>query len=177
MKSIFKDNRGVAFIYTLMCFMVFLLFISVAVDVGHVLMAKIKAKHSLNLALRAAANEIDMDRLADPVNPVLYIKEPEARANFDRLLQKNLKLDAGFNPDTGSIAEDRVTVEAFQVFNTVPNQFTYGSYTENINDVCVSAVIKVPIKLSGFAKVSADIPEDFDLYVQATVKPQLIPQT
>jgi len=175
-KNILNDNRGVAFIYTLMCFMVFLLFISVAVDVGHVLMAKIKAKHALNLALRAAANEIDMDRLADPENPVLYIKEPEARAKFDRILQKNLKLDAGFNPEAGSIADKQVTVEAYQVFNSL-GQFRYGSYTENINDVCVSSVIKVPIKLSGFAKVSADIPEDFDLYVQATVKPQLIPQS
>lgn len=175
MKNIFKDNRGVAFIYTLMCFMVFLLFISVAVDIGHVLMAKIKAKHALNLALRAAANEIDQNLLADPVKPMLRIKEPEARAKFDQILQKNLKLNAGFNPNTGSIAKDRVTVEAYRVFNTVPSQFTYGSYTENMNDVCVSAVIKVPIKLSGFAKVSADIPEDFNLYVQATVKPQLIP--
>lgn len=176
MKDILNDNRGIAFVYTLVCFMVFLLFISVAVDVGHVFMAKIKAKHALNLALRSATTQIDLERLADPENPVLYIKETESKENFDRILQKNLKLDSGFNPLTGSIANKRVAVEAYQVFNS-PGQFTYGSYSESINDVCISSVIKVPIRLSGFAKVSANIPEDFDLYVQATVKPQLIPQT
>lgn len=176
MKNIFNDNRGVAFIFTLLCFMVFLLFISVAVDVGHVFMAKIKAKHALNLALRSATTQLDMDLLSDPENPVLYIKEPEARANFDRILQKNLKLDSGFNPLPDSIANNKVIVEAYQVFNT-PGQFTYGSYTEDINEVSISSVIKVPIKLSGFAKVSADIPEEFDLFVHATVKPQLIPQS
>lgn len=177
--TLLRDHRGVAFLYVLLMLMVFLLFISVAVDVGQILAVKIKAKHSLNLSLRAAADQLDMEKLADPINPVLYILEVEAKAKFDDILQKNLKLDAGFNPSAGSVAKDTVSVD-FEVFNS-PGNYSYVDsnglgYSEFIDEVAVTGSIEVPIKLSGFAKVSADIPEDFLVLVHATVKPQLMKQ-
>ncbi|WP_031516943.1 TadE/TadG family type IV pilus assembly protein [Desulfofalx alkaliphila] len=179
MKSIsdfLKNQQGYAYLMTLIAFPCILMLAAMAIDIGHVAAAKMKAQNSINLALRAACQELDEEALQDPIEPQLVILPNEARLKFNEVLQKNLNLDAYNNPMAGSFAAGKVIVNDFKVFNTVPDTYTYGSYTEHIDRVCISAVITVPIKLTGFARISEDIPTDFDLVLHSTVGPEFIPQ-
>jgi hypothetical protein len=171
------NNRGSASIFVLVS-CVFLLFVFFLVfDIARLYAIKISARHGLNLALRAAAAEIDMDALADPDNPKLRIMPDQAEASFYRILRANLRLDEDNAPLMGSIADGSVEVCFFRVVNEedIPFAYTYDGYSEVISKVAVTAIIKVPVKMGSFAR-AAGASEYSYLYVHSTVGPELVPQ-
>uniref|UniRef100_A0A7C1FFM7 Uncharacterized protein n=1 Tax=Ammonifex degensii TaxID=42838 RepID=A0A7C1FFM7_9THEO len=145
-------------------------------DVARLYAVKVSARHALNLALRAASNQLDMEALADPENPRLVIKEADAEAAFYQVLQANLRLDSSNTPLAGSIADGPVEVCYFRVVNAPPYTYSFGSHQETVDRVGVTGIIRVPVKLSAFARAAAEVPEYVGLYVHSTVVPEVLPR-
>lgn len=183
-----KNNRGSATIFVFVSCLVIFIMLAMVVDIARLYAVKVSVRHGLNLALRAAADQLDPDKLADADNPQLVILPFEAEIAFYDVLQRNLRLDSANNPLAGSIADHIVEVCYFRVVNgtpsgqgsiyeeLLPHEYTYGGYTERIEKVSVSAIIKVPVKLSGLARVAVEMPTYTDLYVHSTVGPQVLPK-
>lgn len=178
---ILKDQKGSASIVTLIYGFFFFALFALVADIGLLYNAKTVVRHSLNLALKSAAEQIDTTYLQDPVNPRIVIKQSEAQAKFNQALQTNLRLNSTFNPAAGSIISGPAEVVFFRVVNSSEIPYTYnynyprGTYSETIIRPSVVAIIKVPIKLSGFMRVAQPSAETTSyMYVHGTVSPRLI---
>lgn len=147
-------------------------------DIGYLFCTKIAVKHKLNLALRGAAAEIDMEALQDPENPQLIIDETRAYQKFSEILRANLRLDSSYRPLAGSIVDGPVTIEYFRVVNPeeVPFTYSYNGYVETVGQTGVVGIISFPIKNGFFARMAGQ-PELSVMYVHATAGPELIAQS
>ena len=162
---------------TLVVSIAVLMVFAVVWDIAAMYAVKVAGRHALNMALRAAVAQIDVTALQDPVNPRIVINETDARREFDRILQINLRLDSGNNPVAGSIADGPVEVVYFKVVNSsqVPFSYSYGDYSETITRPGATAIIKIPVRLSGFARIMNPSSSNMEyLYVHSTVIPQII---
>ena len=176
-----KDKRGSASITVLVyAFAMFALFAMVA-DVFWLYNAKIYVRHSLNLALKAACTQIDTTVLQDPNNPRIVIKPTEAQQSFYNTLRTNLRTDSLNNPQASSIISGPFEVVYFKVVNSneVPfiysYTYPYGVYTETITEPGATAIIKVPIKLTGFMRVAVPSASTTSyIYIHSTVSPKII---
>ncbi|MGI5922114.1 MAG: hypothetical protein ACOX6I_10305 [Syntrophomonadaceae bacterium] len=166
-----RGSISIAAIILCMCLFVIM---ALTADIARLYAVKVQARHSLNLALRAACSQLDMDALADPDNPRTVIIEPDAEEKFYKVLRENLRLDNNNNPGSASVADKQVEVCDFRVINTssLPFTYTYNGYTETINKVSCSAIIKVPVKLSSFARFVSGMPEYAELMLHSTVGPE-----
>lgn len=160
---------------TLAVMIVIFMLVAMATDISHMYAIKIKARHSLNLALRAASSQVDMESLTDAENPRLEIMPHEAQYKFNHILQTNLALDTNNQPYSNSPVDGKVDVCFFLVVNDPPYTYSYNEYSEMIDRVSVTGIIKVPIKMSSFARFVIGIPEYQTMYVHSTVGPEILP--
>lgn len=161
-------------------------------DIAKLYSVKVSARQGLNLALRGAADQLCPDRLGNFDDPRAVILPSEAEQVFVDLLKENLRLDENLNPSAGSIADGRVEVEFFCIVNSEPSgedhpaervmpySYTYSyegeSFTEQIDQVSATGIIRVPVELSSLANVVGGLPKTVDIYVHSTAGPQLISQ-
>lgn len=169
-----RDERGSSSIALSIYLLAFMAVFALVSDVARVYAVKIYARHALNIALRAAASQLDLNQLADPQAPRIYIIPQQARQEFDAVLQENLKIDRWGNPLRGSIADGPVEVAYFQAVNSVPFTYTYGAYAETVAKPSVVGIIRVPVKLGIFAKAAASVPDEIVLNVHSTVGPEVV---
>lgn len=169
-----RNQRGSVSILALFIIMVLLVLLAYVTDVARLQAIKIHSRHSLNLALRAASAQIDMEAYTDAENPRLVIVGDDAQDVFYRVLRENLILDTNNEPYAGSVADGRVEVCYFRVIQAddIPYSYSYGDYSETINRVSCTGIIKVPIRLSPFARFSTGMPEYTYQYVHSTVGPE-----
>lgn len=164
------------FLVAFFLFIIFLLFLALASDIAYLMAIKIEGRHSLNLALRAAAQKIDMEAFADAENPRLVIDESDASEAFLRVLRQNLRLDSSLNPLPGSPAEDRVEICYFQIVQEedVPHNYSYHGRSETMRQPGCVGIIKIPIRLSPFARFTTGLGEYTDIYIHSSVVPEMI---
>lgn len=183
MRFIARNIRGSASIFVLVSCIVLLIVSALVFDVARLYAVKVNVRHGLNLALRAAVAQLDMDALADPHDPRLVINPAQAEEKFYQVLQTNLKLDTNNVPLPGSIADGPVEVCFFKVVNQeelpFERSFSYhfGEYQVRVEKVGATAIIKVPVKLGSFARAAVEAPELTDVYVHSTVVPEVVPQS
>ncbi|WP_062285675.1 hypothetical protein [Neomoorella mulderi] len=173
-----RDNKGSAAILSLFFSLVAIVMIALVMDVGYLLAVKISARHALNIALKAAAAQIDRAALADAENSRVVILEQEAKKAFYTCLRENLRLDGNNNPLSGSMADGTVGVEYFHVANDVPFSYQYGDFRETITRPAVTAIISFPVKIGPWIRVvRPDYREVTTIYVHSTVAPRVIRKT
>lgn len=171
-----EAERGSASVFVLVSCVALFVVAALVADVARLYAVKVSARHALNLSLRAAADRLDPEALADPESPRLVILPAEAESAFYQLLRANLRLDQDNAPVEGSVADGPVEVCLFQVVNSPPYEYSFGSYVETVDRVGVTAIVRVPVRLSAFARVAVEAPEFVDVYVHSTVVPELVPQ-
>lgn len=170
-----KGDRGSAAILTLFFTLVVLALAALVLDIGYLFAVKINARHALNLALKAAAAQVDMAALSDAESPRVVILAQEAGEAFHSCLRENLRLDDGDNPLPGSIADGPVRVEYFRVVNEVPFTYRYGDFSETIVRPSVTAVISFPVRIGPWIRaVRPDYGETVTVYVHSTVAPRVV---
>ena len=151
---------------------------SLALDVGRFYAVKVGARHAVNLALRSASAQIDLNLLRDPLNPQVRILPAEAENAFRQYLRENLRLDDNYNPLPGSPVDGQVRVEYFRVVNDVPfaYQFAYegGTYQETITAPSVTAVVSFPVKVWWMRAVRPETRGTVTMYVHSTVAPRVV---
>ncbi|MGI9951344.1 hypothetical protein V3F56_03195 [Moorellaceae bacterium AZ2] len=169
-------RKGYMSLLTLFYTIIGLALMGMVYDMGHLLAAKLVVRHGLNLALRAAAAQIDMDALADAENPRLVIQPVPAEQAFYAYLRENLKLDPDNYPLPGSPCEGPVSVDDFLVVNEAPYVYQFGDYEEVIDGPGVTAVVSFPVKLGPwFRALKPDTGGEVVVYVHSTVAPKLVP--
>lgn len=170
----FKNQKGSPAVTLLFYLILFMPLLSLTVDLGLTQAIKVKAKHDLNLACRAASNQIDLDALADAENPSVFILVEDAWTAYNMILQANLKLDSSNNPLNGSIASGTVKTLYFKVLNQedLPFLYSYGDFTEEITRPSVTAIVTFPVKTSPLLKVATGL-EFINITVHSTVGPEL----
>lgn len=77
-----------------------------------------QSKQSINRAVHAAAQQLDMDKLSQGI---FSIDEASAKRVAWTYLQQNLNLDQGLNPLPGSILAKSAEIVRFQVINEGEN--------------------------------------------------------
>jgi len=162
-------------IMTLAVMIIIFLFLALATDVTHLYATKIKTRHSLNLALRAASSQISADALTDAYNPRVEIMPDDAQSVFNSTLRQNLSLDINNQPYSNSPVDGPVKVCYFKVVNPfdVPYTYNYNGYSETIDKVSVTGIISFPVKMSSFACFVSGVPEYQTMYVHSTVGPEI----
>lgn len=172
-----NNQNGNIFILMLFSLIVFLPLLSMAFDVGRVKTIKVIARHDLNLACRAASNQVDQAALADANNPHVVILSGSARTAYDQILQSNMHLDTSNNPVSGSPSNGPVNTVSFVVLNSpdLPYTNTFQGETETVTRPSVTATICFQVKLSGITGYATGM-DHINLYVHSTVGPELSPQ-
>lgn len=162
------QSKGSVALFVLVGMALLFLIYGLTADVARLYAVKVQARQALNLALRAANTQIDMDALADPEGPRIVIQEGSATNKFYENLQQNMRLDANMNPVSGSIADGHVNVLHFQVVNNPPETYSFGSLTETLDKVGSTAIIEVPVRLSGLSRAMGQ-PDTVNIRVHSTV--------
>lgn len=163
---------------TLAVMIIIFIFLALATDVTHLYATKIKARHSLNLALRAASSQISGDALTDAHNPRVEIIPDDARNAFNSTLRQNLSLDLNNHPYSNSPIDGAVNICYFKVVNTseIPYTYNYNGYSETIDKVSVTGIMSFPVKMSSFARFVSGVSEYEMMYVHSTVGPEMTPR-
>lgn len=174
MRTFIRSEKGSSALSLLIFLLAFLAVFALVSDLARVYAAKISVRHALNLSLRAASGQLDQGRLADPEIPRVYILPSQARLVFGAALRENLRLDQGYNPQDGSVAEGPVEVSYFQVVNDVPFTYSWGAYSETVTRPGVVGIIRVPVALGLFARAATGAPGKLELTVHSTVGPEVI---
>ena len=173
-----KREAGYGFVLALLFLPVALVLFSLALDLGRFYAVKVGARHALNLALRSASAQLDMEALRDPQNSRVRILPVEAENAFRQVLRENLKLDGNDCPLPGSPVDGRVRVEYFRAVNDVPftYQFAYegGVYRETITVPSVTAIISFPVKVWWMRAVRPETQGVVTMYVHSTVAPRVV---
>uniref|UniRef100_UPI00054FCBC6 hypothetical protein n=1 Tax=Desulfovirgula thermocuniculi TaxID=348842 RepID=UPI00054FCBC6 len=136
--------------------------LSMAWDVGRLYAAKVASRHALNLAVRAAAAEIDPDALADPSGSRMVVVPARARASFDEVLGAN------YTPMRGRLVDGDYRVVFFYVVNypddakrvgSLPAPFSYytGDRTVTLAQPGVAAKIAAPVGLGPFGRLATGL--------------------
>lgn len=151
---------------------------SLVMDIGRFYAVKVGARHAVNLSLRSASAQIDLNLLRDPLNPQVRILPAEAENAFRQYLRENLKLDENCNPLPGSPVDGQVRVEYFRAVNDVPYtyQFAYegGVYQETITEPSVTAIVSFPVKVWWMKAVKPETKGAVTMYVHSTVAPRVV---
>jgi uncharacterized membrane protein len=152
---ILKSQKGSATILLVLSLPIFLCALAMSWDIGMLYTAKITARHSVILATRAAAAELNLDledltSLGD-VEPV--IKESEALNTFNISLDKNLK----YHKDKLFVIDESDDIQQYVTGWLVANQpgnYQVGSKSVEVTQPAVVAEIEVPVELSVFGKLA-----------------------
>lgn len=163
-----KSQRGAVTIFFALTVPIFICALVMAWDVGRLYTAKITARHSVILATRAAAAELDIE-LEDLTNlgviePV--IKEDEALTTFESSLDKNLKYHKGKLFAINESDNIEQYVSGFLVANS-PGEYQVGSRKIQISQPAVAAEIEVPVELSLLGTLVIGNKEDNKVEVKA----------
>lgn len=171
---ILKSQRGSATILFVLSLPVFICALAMSWDIGMLYTAKITARHSVILAARAAAAELDLELgdLSDPGALEPIIKEDEALTTFKKSLDKNLKYHKGrlFAINEGDDIEQYIS--GFLVANS-PGEFQLGSRRVQISQPAVAAEIEVPVELSVFGKLVMDNDDKVTVKAFAMAGPEI----
>jgi hypothetical protein len=164
-----KSQKGSATLLFALSLPVFICALVMAWDIGRLYTAKITARHSVILAARAAAAELDLELedLTKPedLEPVLK-DENEVLIVFKNSLDKNLKYhkDKLFAIEEGDNIQRYIT--GFLATNT-PGEYQVGSRRVQISQPAVAAEIEVPVELSLFGALVMDNKEDNKVRIKA----------
>jgi len=171
---ILKSQKGSATILLVLSLPIFICALAMSWDIGMLYTAKITARHSVILAARAAAAELDLELedLSDPGALEPIIKEDEALTTFKKSLDKNLKHHKGrlFAINEGDDIEQYIS--GFLVANS-PGEFQLGSRRVQISQPAVAAEIEVPVELSVFGKLVMDNDDDVTVKAFAMAGPEI----
>lgn len=163
-----KSQKGSATLLFALSLPVFICALVMAWDIGMLYTAKITARHSVILAARAAAAELDLEleELSNPGDLEPLIKEDEALTTFKQSLDKNLKHHKGklFAINDGDDIEQYIS--GLLVTNS-PGEFQVGSRRVQISQPAVAAEIEVPVELSLFGVLVMDNKEDNKVRIKA----------
>lgn len=163
-----KSQKGSATLLFALSLPVFICALVMAWDIGMLYTAKITARHSVILAARAAAAELDLEleELSNPGDLEPLIKEDEALTTFKQSLDKNLKHHKGrlFAINDGDDIEQYIS--GLLVTNS-PGEFQVGSRRVQISQPAVAAEIEVPVELSLFGALVMDNKEDNKVRIKA----------
>jgi uncharacterized membrane protein len=165
---ILKSQKGSATILFALSLPVFICALAMAWDIGMLYTAKITARHSVILAARAAASELNLE-LVDLTNPgdvKPTIKEDEALNAFKGSLDKNLKHHKGRLFAINESDDIEQYISGFVVANG-PGRFQVGSRTVQISQPAVAAEIEVPVELSTFGALVMGNKNDNEVTVRA----------
>lgn len=171
---IFKSQKGSATILFALSLPVFICALAMSWDIGILYTAKITARHSVILAARAAASELDLE-LVDLTNPgdvEPIIKEGEALNAFKGSLDKNLKHYKGRLFAINEDDDIEQYISGFLVANS-PGEFQLGSRRVQISQPAVAAEIEVPVELSVFGKLVMDNDDDVTVKAFAMAGPEI----
>lgn len=172
-------SKGNATIFTLFLSLACFAVMAMAGDIGLLYAARIQGNHALNLALRAAAAQVDPEALADAARPHIRILPDEAYRVFLTYLRRNMKLDESNAPLAGSVASGPVTVKYFRVVNEeeLPFSYSYGSFQETITKPGVTAIISYPVRLGPFGRVAKPgLSREVEVKMHVTVVPEILPE-
>lgn len=173
MTGFFKDQRGSAYILTLLMVICFFAVTALVTDVGKHFCLKVAMKNKLDLAVRSAAAQIDEEELK---NAGLVIDEAGAAQTFYGTLKMNLLLDDSLSPLAGSMLNSGpVRIDYFKVIKPeeIPFTYTFNGYSETVSQVSVVAIISFPVKSGAFSRL-AGLPEETTMYCHVTAGPELI---
>jgi len=156
---LFRDRRGSAVLLFAFLFPLFICMLSMAWDLGRLYAAKVACRHALNLAVRAAAAEIDPDALADPSGPRMVVVPGRAKASFDAVFRAN------YDPLRGRLVDGNYREVFFYVVNypddakrvgslSTPFSYFTGAKTVTITQPGVAAEVAVPVELGPFGKLA-----------------------
>ncbi|NHM28083.1 hypothetical protein G7K71_14060 [Desulfofundulus sp. TPOSR] len=159
MTGVYRDRRGSAVLLFVFFFPLFVCMLSMAWDLGRLYAAKVACRHALNLAVRAAAAEIDPDALADPSGPRMVVVPGKAKASFDSVLKAN------YDPLRGHLVDGSYREVFFYVVNSpddaekvgspsTPFSYSTGGGTVTLRQPAVAAEIAVPVELGPFGKMA-----------------------
>lgn len=159
MTRILRNCRGSAALLFVLFFPLFVCMLSMAWDLGRLYAAKVACRHALNLAIRAAAAEIDPDALADPSGPRMVVVPGKAKASFDSVLKAN------YDPLRGHLVDGNYREVFFYVVNSpddaervgslsTPFSYSTGVETVTLRQPAVAAEIAVPVELGPFGKMA-----------------------
>lgn len=157
----------------LLMFIVIFAVSTMSIDIAKLFCVKVAVKYKLNLACRSAAAQVDENELA---GLRLVIDEPRAIQAFLNVLKKNLVLDDMLIPQVGSILNaGPVKIEYFKAVKSeeLPFSYTYGSFSETLNKVCVVAIISFPVKSGLFTQLIGGHEESV-MYCHITAAPELV---
>jgi type II secretory pathway pseudopilin PulG len=173
-----KNQKGSVTILALIVMVIMFIMLALAIDVTNQYATKIKAQHSLNLALRAASSQISIEALTDAYNPRVEILPDDAWSAFNLTLRQNLSLDSNNQPYLNSPLDGPVSICYFKVINSsdIPYTYNYSDYSETIDKVSVTGIISFPVKMSAFAQFISGVPEYQTMYVHSTVGPEMTPK-
>lgn len=172
-KQIGRDQEGFALPFFLVMLAAVMVIGSLMADITQLYAKKIATRHMLNLSLRAAAAELNIEELE---NNRIAINELAAEDRFYEILRANFKLDGDNKPLSGSIVDSPVNVCYLQVVNEdkTPFTYTFGEYSETISCPAVTGIIKFQIKQSFWGRIANPEPIETDMYIHSTVIPELI---
>lgn len=170
--KLLQDDRGSISVWALFTMLVVFSIGAMVSDIGNFACVKISAKHKLNLAVRAAAGQVDMEQLK---NANVVIDEGAAVQKFYDVLETNLRLDSALQPLAGSIVDGPVNVVFLKVVNQqeLPFTYSYGSFSETITKPAVTAIIEFPVKYGMFGQF-AGLGTEANMTVHVTAGPELI---
>lgn len=165
---ILKSQKGSATILFALSLPVFICALVMAWDIGMLYTAKITARHSVILAARAAASELDLEleELSNPGDLEPIIKEDEALTTFRESLDKNLKHHKSRLFAINESDDIQQYITGFLVAND-PGEFQVGSRTVCITQPSVAAEIEVPVEISLFGALVMGNKNDNEVAVKA----------
>lgn len=172
-----RAGRGSAALLLALFFPVFMCAVSMSWDLGRLYAAKIAARHALNLAVRAAAAEVDQAALSDPAGPRAAVDPGRARASFDAVLAANVQ------PYLGGLFSGPPRVLFFAVVNApadaarlgtpaAPWSYSVGGRTVTLAQAAAAAEIAVPVRLGPFGRWAAGRAE-VEVLAHAAAAPEL----
>ncbi len=169
-----KSQKGSVTILLVLSFPLFICILAMAWDIGKLYTAKITARHSVILAARAAAAEIEMDESSfyEEEIPEISFNETIASESLNEILNKNLECYKGrlFAIDEDDDIEQYIS--GFLVANS-PGEFQLGSRRVQISQPAVAAEIEVPVELSVFGKLVMDNDDKVTVKAFAMAGPEI----
>ncbi len=144
---------------------------AITVDVARHFCIKIIIKYKLNFACRAAAAQVDENKLA---GSEIALDETRATIFFYETLRINLNLDQSLRPKSSSIISGPIVVDYLKVVDSsdLPFFYDYGGLAGSLDRPGFIAIISLPVK-SGFFSQLIGFPKERTMFFHVAAAPEL----
>jgi hypothetical protein len=166
------SQKGAVSVLVIFTTIVFFALGAITADVARHFCIKIVIKYKLNFACRAAAAQVDEDKLAESE---LVLDESRATNCFFETLRINLKLDQFLKPEeSSSIISGPIEVSYLKVVDSsdLPFSYYYGDLAEILDYPGFIAIIGIPVK-SGFFSQLIGLPKEKIMFFHVAAAPEL----